>query len=135
MRGARRRRFAPAGRKHPGTDLGSLRQGRIATLPGRGALAAAKYRDCRVGLVVACQARLDPGAARAVRRSRPCIAAALKLGKWARTPDTDGAEHMKFGLFGGARSAGEGSVGDSLGYRKYVDYVLLAEQLGYHSVF
>ena len=42
---------------------------------------------------------------------------------------------MKFGLFGGAKSAGEGSVGDSLGYRKYIDYVLHAEKLGYHSVF
>jgi alkanesulfonate monooxygenase SsuD/methylene tetrahydromethanopterin reductase-like flavin-dependent oxidoreductase (luciferase family) len=42
---------------------------------------------------------------------------------------------MKFGLFGGARSAGEGSVGDSLGYKKYIDYVLLAEELGYHSGF
>ena len=42
---------------------------------------------------------------------------------------------MKFGLFGGAKSAGEGSVGDSLGYAKYIDYVLYAEQLGYHSVF
>ena len=42
---------------------------------------------------------------------------------------------MKFGLFGGAKSAGEGSVGDSLGYRKYIDYVLYAEELGYHSVF
>jgi alkanesulfonate monooxygenase SsuD/methylene tetrahydromethanopterin reductase-like flavin-dependent oxidoreductase (luciferase family) len=42
---------------------------------------------------------------------------------------------MKFGLFGGARSAGEGAVGDSLGYRKYIDYVLYAEELGYHSVF
>jgi alkanesulfonate monooxygenase SsuD/methylene tetrahydromethanopterin reductase-like flavin-dependent oxidoreductase (luciferase family) len=42
---------------------------------------------------------------------------------------------MKFGLFGGAKSAGEGSVGDSLGYKKYIDYVLLAEELGYHSVF
>src|SRR5213078_2360791 len=42
---------------------------------------------------------------------------------------------MKFGLFGGAKSSGEGSVGDSLGYRKYIDYVLLAEELGYHSVF
>jgi alkanesulfonate monooxygenase SsuD/methylene tetrahydromethanopterin reductase-like flavin-dependent oxidoreductase (luciferase family) len=42
---------------------------------------------------------------------------------------------MKFGLFGGAKSSGEGSVGDSLGYRKYIDYVLYAEQLGYHSVF
>src|SRR5207302_975631 len=28
-----------------------------------------------------------------------------------------------------------GSVGDSLGYRKYIDYVLYAEELGYHSVF
>src|SRR5215468_10893450 len=42
---------------------------------------------------------------------------------------------MKFGLFGGAKSSGEGSVGDSLGYRKYIDYVLFAEELGYHSVF
>ena len=42
---------------------------------------------------------------------------------------------MKFGLFGGAKSSGEGSVGDSLGYRKYIDYVLYAEELGYHSVF
>ncbi len=42
---------------------------------------------------------------------------------------------MKFGLFGGAKSAGEGSVGDSLGYKKYIDYVLTAEELGYHSVF
>jgi alkanesulfonate monooxygenase SsuD/methylene tetrahydromethanopterin reductase-like flavin-dependent oxidoreductase (luciferase family) len=43
--------------------------------------------------------------------------------------------HMKFGLFGGAKSSGEGAVGDSLGYRKYIDYVLYAEELGYHSVF
>ena len=42
---------------------------------------------------------------------------------------------MKFGLFGGAKSAGEGSFGDSLGYRKYIDYVLHAKELGYHSVF
>jgi len=42
---------------------------------------------------------------------------------------------MKFGLFGGAKSAGEGAVGDSLGYRKYIDYVLAAEELGYYSVF
>ena len=42
---------------------------------------------------------------------------------------------MKFGLFGGAKSAGEGAIGDSLGYRKYIDYVLAAEALGYHSVF
>jgi len=42
---------------------------------------------------------------------------------------------MKFGLFGGAKSAGEGSVGDSIGYRRYIDYVLAAEELGFHSVF
>jgi alkanesulfonate monooxygenase SsuD/methylene tetrahydromethanopterin reductase-like flavin-dependent oxidoreductase (luciferase family) len=42
---------------------------------------------------------------------------------------------MRFGLFGGAKSAGDGAVGDSLGYRKYIDYVLHAEELGYHSVF
>jgi len=42
---------------------------------------------------------------------------------------------MKFGLFGGAKSSGEGAVGDSLGYRKYIDYVLHAEKLGFHSVF
>jgi alkanesulfonate monooxygenase SsuD/methylene tetrahydromethanopterin reductase-like flavin-dependent oxidoreductase (luciferase family) len=42
---------------------------------------------------------------------------------------------MKFGLFGGAKSSGQGPVGDSLGYRKYIDYVLYAEELGYHSVF
>jgi alkanesulfonate monooxygenase SsuD/methylene tetrahydromethanopterin reductase-like flavin-dependent oxidoreductase (luciferase family) len=42
---------------------------------------------------------------------------------------------MRFGLFGGAKSSGEGPVGDSLGYRSYIDYVLHAEALGYHSVF
>src|SRR5262245_9513459 len=42
---------------------------------------------------------------------------------------------MKFGLFGGAKSSGDGAAGDSLGYRKYIDYVLYAEDLGYHSVF
>src|SRR5262252_3068451 len=42
---------------------------------------------------------------------------------------------MKFGLFGGAKSSGDGAAGDSLGYRKYIDYVLCAEELGYHSVF
>ena len=42
---------------------------------------------------------------------------------------------MKFGLFGGAKSSGDGAAGDSLGYRKYIDYVLCAEDLGYHSVF
>src|SRR5262245_40390158 len=43
--------------------------------------------------------------------------------------------NMKFGLFGGAKSGGEGPVGDSIGYRKYIDYVLRAEELGFHSVF
>ena len=42
---------------------------------------------------------------------------------------------MQFGLFGGAKSAGEGAAGDSIGYRKYIDYVLCAEDLGFHSVF
>src|SRR5262250_3253035 len=42
---------------------------------------------------------------------------------------------MKFGLFGGAKSSGDGAAGDSIGYRKYIDYVLCAEDLGYHSVF
>ncbi len=42
---------------------------------------------------------------------------------------------MKFGLFGGARSAGEGPVGDSVGYKSFIDHVLLAEELGYESVF
>ena len=42
---------------------------------------------------------------------------------------------MQFGLFGGAKSAGEGQAGDSLGYAKYIDYVLHAEALGFHSVF
>ena len=42
---------------------------------------------------------------------------------------------MKFGLFGGAKSAGSGPSGDSQGYRNFIDYVLLAEELGYDSVF
>jgi hypothetical protein len=44
-------------------------------------------------------------------------------------------KRMKFGLFGGAKSAGDGSAGDSLGYRQYIDYVLHAEALGFHSLF
>src|SRR5262245_9923719 len=54
--------------------------------------------------------------------SRPCV-------------EGSGETCMKFGLFGGAKSAGEGSVGDSIGYRRYIDYVLAAEELGFHSVF
>jgi len=42
---------------------------------------------------------------------------------------------MRFGLFGGAKSAGGGPAGDSQGYRNFIDYVLLAEELGYDSVF
>ena len=42
---------------------------------------------------------------------------------------------MKFGLFGGAKSSGQGQAGDSLGYQKYIDYVLHAEALGFHGVF
>lgn len=42
---------------------------------------------------------------------------------------------MRFGLFGGARSSGEGPDGDSIGYRAYIDLVLGAEALGFHSVF
>src|SRR5436190_10915450 len=41
---------------------------------------------------------------------------------------------MQFGLFGGAKSSGEGSA-DSQSYNSFIDYVLCAEDLGYHSVF
>lgn len=41
---------------------------------------------------------------------------------------------MKFGLFGGAKSAG-GEVTDSMSYGKFIDYVLYAEDIGYSSVF
>ena len=43
---------------------------------------------------------------------------------------------MRFGLFGGATVAGAGDGSDSpQQYRAFVDYVLEAEQLGFHSVF
>ncbi len=42
---------------------------------------------------------------------------------------------IAFGLFGGAKSSGKGPAGDSLGYQKYIDYVLHAEALGFRSVF
>ncbi len=42
---------------------------------------------------------------------------------------------MKFGLFGGAKSKGDGVAGDSLGYRNYIDYILTADALGFHSTF
>src|SRR5262245_36545878 len=74
-------RFAPPCCKHPGTNAGSMWEGRTANLLGRRTLAAAEYKGCAACLVVACQARLDPGAARAIRHSRPCIPAALKRRK------------------------------------------------------
>lgn len=42
---------------------------------------------------------------------------------------------MRFGLFGGAKSKGEGPIGDSQGYLDYIAYVREAEELGFHSVF
>jgi alkanesulfonate monooxygenase SsuD/methylene tetrahydromethanopterin reductase-like flavin-dependent oxidoreductase (luciferase family) len=42
---------------------------------------------------------------------------------------------MKFGLFGGARSPGASASADSQAYTTYVDYVLLAEELGFAGVF
>lgn len=43
---------------------------------------------------------------------------------------------MKFGLFGGASVTTSGSVSDSMqGLGAYVDYVCLADRLGYHGIF
>lgn len=43
---------------------------------------------------------------------------------------------MKFGLFGGATSHGSDIAIDSgQDYRRYIDYICEAEQLGFHSVF
>lgn len=42
---------------------------------------------------------------------------------------------MRFGLFGGAKSAGSGPDADSTGYRAFIDYVRRADALGYHSLF
>lgn len=43
---------------------------------------------------------------------------------------------MKFGLFGGAkRSGNDDGGGDSQSYTTYVDYVIEAERLGFHSAF
>jgi alkanesulfonate monooxygenase SsuD/methylene tetrahydromethanopterin reductase-like flavin-dependent oxidoreductase (luciferase family) len=42
---------------------------------------------------------------------------------------------MQFGLFGGARSRGEGPIGDSQGYLEYIAYIREAEELGFRSVF
>ena len=42
---------------------------------------------------------------------------------------------MRFGLFGGARTAIGGEIGDSRIYSDYVDYICEAEALGFESVF
>jgi len=42
---------------------------------------------------------------------------------------------MRFGLFGGARIGKANPLGDSQGYRDFIEYVKCAEQLGFHSVF
>src|SRR5258705_5164345 len=66
-----------------------------------------------------------------------------RLGRWLRRwrsratsvrGSGTGVCRMKFGLFGGAKSGGDASA-DSQSYRKFIDYVLLAEELGYASLF
>ena len=44
---------------------------------------------------------------------------------------------MRFGLFGGAKAKPGGAVGasDSHGYRDFIDYIVEAERLGFHSIF
>ena len=42
---------------------------------------------------------------------------------------------MRFGLFGGAKSAGTGPDADSQGYRSFIDYIVHAEELGFESLF
>lgn len=42
---------------------------------------------------------------------------------------------MKFGLFGGAKRSADGTMSDSQSYATYIDYVVEAERLGYHSAF
>ena len=42
---------------------------------------------------------------------------------------------MRFGLFGGAKSAGTGPDADSQGYRQFIDYIVRAEELGFESLF
>jgi alkanesulfonate monooxygenase SsuD/methylene tetrahydromethanopterin reductase-like flavin-dependent oxidoreductase (luciferase family) len=42
---------------------------------------------------------------------------------------------MQFGLFGGARTKRAQDAMDSHGYRDFVDYVMEAERLGFHSLF
>ncbi len=42
---------------------------------------------------------------------------------------------MRFGLFGGARTKRTVGLGDSHGYRGFIDYVQEADRLGFHSLF
>jgi alkanesulfonate monooxygenase SsuD/methylene tetrahydromethanopterin reductase-like flavin-dependent oxidoreductase (luciferase family) len=42
---------------------------------------------------------------------------------------------MEFGLFGGAMRPVKGDSGDSQAYGTYIDYVMEADRLGYHSAF
>lgn len=42
---------------------------------------------------------------------------------------------MQFGLFGGAKRGLDDGGGDSQSYNGYVDYVVAAEELGFHSAF
>ncbi len=42
---------------------------------------------------------------------------------------------MRFGLFGGATAHNNGRVSDSQHYKAFIDYVVEAEQLGFHSTF
>jgi alkanesulfonate monooxygenase SsuD/methylene tetrahydromethanopterin reductase-like flavin-dependent oxidoreductase (luciferase family) len=42
---------------------------------------------------------------------------------------------VHFGLFGGAKRGVDNSGGDSKSYNAYVDYVIAAEDLGFHSAF
>ena len=42
---------------------------------------------------------------------------------------------MKFGLFGGATAHNNGRVSDSQHYKSFIDYVVEAEALGFHSTF
>ena len=42
---------------------------------------------------------------------------------------------MKFGLFGGARTKRSVGIEDSQGYQSFIDYVVEAEKLGFHSMF
>jgi len=45
------------------------------------------------------------------------------------------AAALRFGLFGGARSAGSGPDADSHGYRSFIDYVIEADRLGFEALF